>query len=446
MKNKKGFSMIELLVAFVIMAFLLGIGVVSYRFIIDRVASSYYDTLEEELLLAGSDYFTNHREDKPLSGYSAVYIDELVGDKYIETLKDRNGKVCSASNDSKVYIYKTEKGYGYEACLVCNDYKSEGTYCDGVALGVINISAVKEDGTSYNPLLSYENNSWSNSDVTVTFGVNVPVTKFVITNTKNGTRSECTNINDKSCSMIFNETSTYNVKAYNEGIEVAPETGFNIKIDKEAPVITYNLDAGTYDETKDVTLIVTDNCKIDLVTYELYKDDILSSSGIPTIASLTNINFDVKLDDYGTWKLEVTATDNAGNKTSDTRSFVIRKSQSCGYKLDNYFDTETCGASGTFGEGDEYVTCTKVYRFNVMYAPQSTSTGTLISQSCYLSQYDYDSEDSAKTACKNNYQSTYSSPCFSHYQVTNDDGSRKYMFNCVITSIYRNYVYKYVCE
>ena len=438
MKNKKGFSTIELLVAFLIMALLLGIGVVSYRFIIDRVASSYYDTLEEELLLAGSDYFTNHREDKPLSGYSAVYIDELVGDKYIETLKDRNGNVCSASNDSKVYIYKTEEGYGYEACLVCNDYKSEGTYCDGVALGVINISAVKEDGTSYNPLLSYENNSWSNSDVTVTFGVNVPVTKFVITNTKNGTRSECTNINNQSCSMIFNETSTYNVKAYNEGMEVAPGKGFNVKIDKtsplcefvsgpspsvidknststyvlsctdsngfsdysisnsdlspstsgvlsvqnpseqsitngyrytivvtgtsggnakltlaagavkdkagngnasiasdylqintddEAPNISYNLAAGTYTTDKSVSVTVTDNKQIALISYKLYKDGTLVTSGNPTITSNTSVSFSNSLNSNGTWKLDVTAVDSEGNEKTATRSFTISKDE-----------------------------------------------------------------------------------------------------------------------
>jgi len=438
MKNKKGFTLIELLVSFIIMAFLLGIGVVSYRFIIDRVAANYYNTLEEELLLAGSDYFTNHREDKPLSGYSAVYIDELVDEKYIETLKDRNGKVCSASNDSKVYIYKTEKGYDYEVCLVCNDYKTKGTYCDGIAMGVINISAVKEDGTSYNPLLSYENNSWSNSDVTVTFSVNVPVSEFVITNTKNGTKNSCTDINDKSCSMVFNETSTYNVKAYNEGVEVAPEKGFNIKIDKtspvcsfisgptpnvidknststyvlkctdshgfsdysisasdltpsttgvltiqtpsvesitdgyrytivvtgtgagnakltltagavkdkagngnssivsnelqintdeEAPNISYNLAAGTYTTNKTVRVTVTDNNEIASISYKLYKDGTLVTSGNPTITSPTSVSFSKSLNSNGTWKLDVVATDNEGNQASETRSFTINKDE-----------------------------------------------------------------------------------------------------------------------
>lgn len=239
MENRKGYTMVELLVAFVIIAFILGIGVVSYRFIIDRIEANYYDTLEEELLLAGSDYFTNHREDKPLSGYSAIQIDELVGDKYIETLKDRKGNVCDRNDKSRVYIYKTSVGYGYEACLFCNEYEPDGAYCNNVAQGVINISASKEGGGSYNPLLSFANASWSNSDVTVTFSVNVPVTEFVITNTNNGETKVCDSIVNKSCSMKFSDTSTYKVQAYNESNEVAPEKGFNVKIDKTKPICKF---------------------------------------------------------------------------------------------------------------------------------------------------------------------------------------------------------------
>ena len=231
--------MIELLTAFVIMAFLLGIGVVSYNFIIDRVAGNYYNTLEEELLLAGNDYFTNNRIERPLSGYSAVQIDELVGDKYIETLKDRNGNVCDSNSNSKVYIYKTGDSYGYEACLVCNDYKTEGTYCDGITMGVINISAVKEGGGSYNPLLSFANASWSNKNVTVTFSVTTDVTDFIITDINTGSKRTCNSITDRKCSMSFSSTSSYKVDAYYNGLEAAPSKGFNIKIDKEKPTCEF---------------------------------------------------------------------------------------------------------------------------------------------------------------------------------------------------------------
>ena len=409
MKNRKGYTLVEVLVAFVIMAFILGIGVVSYRFIIDKIASNYYDTLEEELLLAGSDYFTNHREDKPLSGYSAVYIDELVGDKYIETLKDRNGNVCSKNNDSKVFIYKTEAGYDYEACLVCNEYKTSGTYCNGLALGVINISAVKADGSSYNPLLSYENTSWSNSDVTVTFSVSTDVTKFVITNTNNGDKRVCDSIVNRSCSMEFTNTSTYKVEAYNNSVEVAPDKGFNVKIDKVAPVITYNLDAGTYEENKDVTVTVTDNRKIYLVEYKLYKDDSLVLSGTPTGSSDTNISFNNSLNSNGTWKLEVIAIDDAGNTTNASRNFIINTLKCEWVQIASSTPT-SCDAviqPTTPVEGNTYIECNGPYYGNWRYhCPKITcAEGTILNVTGrrLTSDYIFSSEMSARNVCRNNW-------------------------------------------
>ena len=519
MKNKKGYTLIEVLTAFVIIAFILGIGVVSYNFIIDRVAANYYDTLEEELLLAGSDYFTNNRVEKPLSGYSAVQIDKLVGDKYIETLKDRKGNVCDSNSDSKVYIYKTDDGYEYEACLVCNDYKTEGTYCDGIAMGVINISAVKEGGGSYNPLLSFANASWSNSDVNVKFSVTVDVSEFVITDTSDGSTRTCDSISNKSCSMNFSKTSSYKVQAYNNGVEVAPTKGFNIKIDKDAPVcnfvsgptvalinksltskyvlsctdnvglssdynlassdftltnsnvvliqsptatsivngyqyniivsgnksgttaltlkqgaitdkagngnvsvrsnnvevdvdapvISYNLASGTYEENKTVTVTVTDNRKISLIEYKLYKDDSLVSSGNPTGSSTTNISFDSNLNSDGTWKLEVTAKDAAGNTSTDSRSFII-ESIKCEWVHTASDTPKTCTVKykpSNPVEGDTYNTCegplgSLKWRFS--HSSIACTVGNPIPGN--TSGYTYGTAQDAEMACQSSWQSS----------------------------------------
>ena len=400
MKNKKGFTMVELLVSFVVMAFILGIGVVSYRFIIDKIASNYYDTLEEELLLAGSDYFTNHREDKPLSGYSAVYIDELVGDKYIETLKDRNGNVCSKNNDSKVFIYKTEAGYDYEACLVCNEYKTSGTYCNGLALGVINISAVKADGSSYNPLLSYENTSWSNSDVTVTFSVSTDVTKFVITNTNNGDKRVCDSIVNRSCSMEFTNTSTYKVEAYNNSVEVAPSKGFNVKIDKEAPVISYNLESETYDENKIVTVTATDNIKIKEVEYKLYKDDVLVSSGNPTLTSDQSVSFDSDLNDDGTWKLDVVVSDVAGNNTIASRTFVIKTALVCTEWVESSSSySSSCLSSSPTEDSTSYTVCIIQWGYKKELSCEKIGEDDETFTVTYYAPYYYGSKSDASSAC-----------------------------------------------
>jgi len=409
MKNRKGFTMIELLTAFVIMAFLLGIGVVSYRFIIDRVAANYYDTLEEELLLAGSDYFTNNRMERPLSGYSAVQIDELVGNKYIETLKDRNGKVCDPNSDSKVYIYKTENGYDYEVCLICNEHESSGAYCNNVAMGVINISASKEGGGSYNPLLSFVNASWSNKNVNVTFSVTVDVTDFIITDVNSGTRRTCDSITGRSCSMSFSSTSSYKVEAYNDGIEVAPAKGFNIKIDKEVPQIVYSLEEGTYDENKNVTVTVTDNRKISSVEYKLYKDDSLVSSGNPTIDNETSLNFDNNLDNSGTWKLEVTAVDAAGNTSNNSKSFAINAGPVCEWvSISGYTKTscESIAQPDNPVAGDKYVACDGPYgsgKWRFTHSQIPCTVGNSIPGN--VSGYDYGTAYEAGIACNSAWQS-----------------------------------------
>lgn len=259
MKNNKGFTLIELLAAIVILGVIIGIGVVSYQAIIKKVEKNYYETLEQDLLLAGSDYFNNHREEKPFSGYSIVHIDELVGDKYIDPLKDRSGKVCSPNNDSKVYIYKTNDGYDYKACLVCNDYETIGNYCDGNIMGIINISANKADGSEYNVLLSYNNTSWSNSNVTVKFSMEETVTNYVVTNVKNNEKLNCNNINNNSCSMVFSTSGSYTVEAYNETKEVGAKRAFNVRIVKEKPVCTISANPGTYNDSQILTINVVSN-------------------------------------------------------------------------------------------------------------------------------------------------------------------------------------------
>lgn len=242
MKNNKGFTMMELLAVFIILSLLVGISVISYQFIMEKVEANYYKTLEEELLLAGSDYYNNHREEKPIIGYGMVLIDELVGDKYIETLKDRSGKTCSPNNDSKVYIYRTENGYDYEACLVCNDHETTGAYCDGNILDEIIISAKKENSNAeYNVLkMSYNSTGWSNENISVTFKINDKnVTKYVITNVSDNSEKICDSITNKSCSMTFTSSGSYTVIAYDSETIVGGKKAFYVKIDKEKPVCEF---------------------------------------------------------------------------------------------------------------------------------------------------------------------------------------------------------------
>jgi prepilin-type N-terminal cleavage/methylation domain-containing protein len=60
--NRKGFTLVELLTAIVIIALLSGLGVISYQSFFKSAEERYYDVMESNIVLAGNDYFEDHRE------------------------------------------------------------------------------------------------------------------------------------------------------------------------------------------------------------------------------------------------------------------------------------------------------------------------------------------------------------------------------------------------
>ena len=129
MKDKRGFTITEMLAAFVIVALLIGIGVVSYNSVFGNASTSYYHTLESSLLLSGSDYFQDHREMLSANSYSSVSIKDLMDESYTDEIKDINGNLCL---NGEVITYKDDNNRSqYEVCLKCGDYESTGKYCDG---------------------------------------------------------------------------------------------------------------------------------------------------------------------------------------------------------------------------------------------------------------------------------------------------------------------------
>ena len=125
----KGFTIIEMIAAVVIVAMLTGIGIVAYNSVFSNASESYYHTLESSLLLSGSDYFQDHREELPANTYSTVSIKDLMDESYTDEIKDKSGNLCL---NGEVIAYKDENNrYQYEVCLKCGDYESEGKYCSG---------------------------------------------------------------------------------------------------------------------------------------------------------------------------------------------------------------------------------------------------------------------------------------------------------------------------
>ena len=90
--NKKGFTLVELLAALIILGLLTTLAYVSVRSILNRGDESYYKNQEEMLLLAGREYFADNRDKLPdeIGDTSTVTLETLVKEKYIDPIKDKN--------------------------------------------------------------------------------------------------------------------------------------------------------------------------------------------------------------------------------------------------------------------------------------------------------------------------------------------------------------------
>lgn len=129
LKNKKGFTLIEILAAITILGILMGIAVTAVTGIIQNGKESHYETAEENLNLAGQTYAQQNRSALPkaIGQKTKVPLSVLMQKKYIGEIKDYSDNNCDP-NKSYVQIYKYDQDkYSYTAFLDCPDYNSKET-------------------------------------------------------------------------------------------------------------------------------------------------------------------------------------------------------------------------------------------------------------------------------------------------------------------------------
>ena len=129
MKDKKGFTLIEMLTAVIIISVLLLVIIPPVWKYIKKGTTEYYSSLENMVLLAGRDYLNDYKAlyPKEIGNVTVINLDELENNKYIKDVVDTNGDKCSAM----VTVKKTAKNnYEYYSCLLCSDYKSEDSNCN----------------------------------------------------------------------------------------------------------------------------------------------------------------------------------------------------------------------------------------------------------------------------------------------------------------------------
>ncbi len=136
MKERKGFTLIEIIAAVIILGIISIIAVITYTNSMQEFRESYYVSLERSLTESGKEFFNDNRNYRPTSIFAAqkVPISILEAKSYIDDIIDYTGKKCDKS--SYVIAIKTSKNdYVYHTCLVCSEdtYSNlEDKYCDSV--------------------------------------------------------------------------------------------------------------------------------------------------------------------------------------------------------------------------------------------------------------------------------------------------------------------------
>ena len=136
MKNKNGFTLIEIIGAIIILGILLIIAVPYMNRNLETFRADYYNSIEETILSSGRNFYTDNRKYLPSSYLesSKVSLNTLENQKYMDEVLDYEGNSCN--KDSYVIVIKKSKTeYDYYLCLICENDNYDTTdknECDSV--------------------------------------------------------------------------------------------------------------------------------------------------------------------------------------------------------------------------------------------------------------------------------------------------------------------------
>jgi len=133
-KNNKAFTIVEVLAVVVIIAILAGVTIPGISKYVSNSKERYDDSLNDQALVAGKDFYTDHKSRIPNSNSTkmtdVVTFKELASLKYLsKNFVDSDGRDCMA--DSFVIVKNDGSGPKYISCLICEGFPHyrEGSTC-----------------------------------------------------------------------------------------------------------------------------------------------------------------------------------------------------------------------------------------------------------------------------------------------------------------------------
>ena len=124
--NKKGFTLVEILAAIVILGILMGLAIVSVSSILSNSKEGFYDNLEDQLILAAKSYYGDHRTLLPqnIGQERQVTVETLIKNNYLKrgSVVDYGKAECNTTASYVSVIKSSKKDYIYSVYLKCPAY------------------------------------------------------------------------------------------------------------------------------------------------------------------------------------------------------------------------------------------------------------------------------------------------------------------------------------
>ena len=312
--NKRGFTLIEIFVTIIILGILVTLGYFGIRGVINRGNDSYYKSQEDMLILAGREYFTDHREELPkeIREEATVTLETLINEKYIDPIKDENEVDCNFKESGVTAQKITDKDYQYYGRLTCDGYKTA------------------KDTTK--PVISFEPNKESSQEpikVTMKVTDNNKVTSYRYVITKDGETYQDSGYQAYSgdLEITLSEVGMYQITGYaidetgNSSTKKSGNYSIYETIDCQNATITSSTKANTW-VNKNITL----NIAVPSNTYR-YEVYLKKNSGDYELVNnyLGASSTKLTLNSDGTYQAKVIAYDKDGKSCTSTSSV---------YKLD----------------------------------------------------------------------------------------------------------------
>ena len=141
MKNKKGFTLTEILATIVILGIILAIAVPSYNALSKKFEKEYYDKLDKSVLAAAKSYWKDNPDKRPKEYLESgkIALNDLITNKYIDSVKEYRDKFDSQLSEKYkngyALIIKDKDGYDYAVCLrgskmATSSSSEKEKYCD----------------------------------------------------------------------------------------------------------------------------------------------------------------------------------------------------------------------------------------------------------------------------------------------------------------------------